>query len=112
MPTWSVDGAWPSFAAREILKKNATTEVASGMYIEKLNSRGVTSRALGEGGRQERQLSATFRESASKLRLEWPEAAAVLDRLADNYEHEAEREDAEAAADRHRYKMDATGPSN
>jgi hypothetical protein len=112
MPASSVDGTWPSVAAREILKKNAATEVGSGIYIEKLNSRGVTSRALGEGGRQERQLSATFRESASKLRLEWPEAAAVLDRLGDNYEREAEREDAEAAADRHRYKMGETGSGN
>jgi hypothetical protein len=112
MPASSGDATWPSLAAREILRKDTTTEVGSGIYIEKLNSRGVTSRALGEGGRQERQLSATFSESAAKLRLEWPEAAAVLDRLADNYEREAEREDAEAAADRHRYKMDAAESSS
>jgi hypothetical protein len=38
--------------------------------------------------------------------MQWPEAAAVLDRLADSYQQRAEQEDAEAAADRHRYNID------
>jgi hypothetical protein len=56
-------------------------------------------------GGQERQLSSGYRDAAAKLRMQWPEAAGVLDRLADNYAQDAEREDAEAQADRHRYKI-------
>jgi hypothetical protein len=99
------DGLWPSVPVREILKSDSTHEIANGVYIEMLNSRGVTSRALGEGGGQERKLSASFRESANALRMQWPEAAAVLDRLADSYQQRAAEEDAEAEADRHRYKL-------
>jgi hypothetical protein len=62
-------------------------------------------RTIGEGGEQERKLALGFRESAAKIRMQWSEAASVLDRLAKTYQHQAECEDAEAAADKHKYGM-------
>jgi hypothetical protein len=57
-------------------------------------------------------LLTTFRAAAAGLRSKWPEAATVVDRLAEAYEHDAEHEDAVAAADRRRYGIEPPTKKN
>jgi energy-coupling factor transporter ATP-binding protein EcfA2 len=91
------DGHWPCVAARKLLESDEFPPLARALAIAQQNLRGVTTRSLGEGGRQERELSARFRRSATALRTSWPRTADMLDELAGWYEHDAIREDAEAA---------------
>lgn len=101
------DEVWPVPAARELLKRDHTKAIARGIWIAKRNSRGVTSRSMGEGGQQERELVAAFRQSAARLQVDWPETAALLNELAESYEEQADREDAIAESDRRRYGLSA-----
>ncbi|MFO0610039.1 MAG: AAA family ATPase [Polyangiales bacterium] len=100
------DGEWPSMAARRLLEREPDDELARAIEIGKRNARGVTSRAMGEGGEQERHLASQYRSSAQRLRASWPRTAAMLDELADSYEHDAEREDASARTQRERWGID------
>jgi hypothetical protein len=49
-----------------------------------------------DGGQLERELAERYRHDADELRFEWDRTAAVLDRIADSYEHDAKREDISA----------------
>ncbi|MCI0648008.1 MAG: hypothetical protein L0332_30835 [Chloroflexi bacterium] len=95
VPPPSFDGIWPCLVAREYIERGYE-EIANGLRIAKYNSRGMTSRALGEGGIQERQLARQYREDAEKLKYEWIKTAAFLLDIADAYDREAHRNDKEA----------------
>ena len=62
------------------------------------NARGVVTRSLDEGGAQERELSAKYRSWAERLVFDYPYVASILERIADGYERDAEREDSEVLA--------------
>lgn len=53
------DGVWPCEAVREALEEIGSREIARGMAIGVYNSRGAHLR--GEGGNQERELAAKYR---------------------------------------------------
>ena len=91
-------GTWPCQAVAEGLEKNASDYVAQGFEIGTINSRGVVLR--GEGGAQERELAATFRGWAELRRLNHPFVSSVLGRIADSYDREASRWDAETKLER------------
>lgn len=95
------DGIWPCVAARELIESHHQ-DFRDGLGIAKRNRRGVVTKAVFEGGRQEREIEATYRDRAERLREDgrWPETSAFLDRLADCYKREAEREDEEARCER------------
>lgn len=97
------DGVWPSRAARELLESGRHSAFEDGLFTAKINLRGGTSRAIGEGGEQERALATGFRTDARKLRIQWPRTSALLDKLAERYDREGETEDAEALSDRRRW---------
>ncbi len=90
------DGTWPHEAIRDLIEALGSEHIETGMYLGVYNSRGVTSRALGEGGEQERALVAKYRGYAQALVDEWPRTARVLGRLADSYEREARGHDVRA----------------
>lgn len=100
------DGEWPCVAARRLLEREPDEDLARSIRIGRRNARGVTSRAIGEGGEQERHLASQYRSSAHRLRATWPRAAAMLDELADSYELDAEQEDASARTERERWGID------
>ncbi len=54
---------------------------------------GVTSRALGEDGRQKRETAEKYRQQADKTKFEWPRTSVMLRRIADFYEQDAIRWD-------------------
>ena len=61
-----------------------------------MRGRGVTMRSPGDGGTQEWELAAKYKQQANQFADEWPRTAAVLRRLASYFEQEARREDERA----------------
>ena len=97
------DGIWPFEPARELLDRLELEDIREGFRTGTINKRGVTSRAPGEGGSQERSLAADYRHYANALRTSHPNLAAVLDELVDSYEHEGIHEDLKARLRREGY---------
>ena len=89
------DGSWPCRPVCEVLQTIASPDVAAGFEIGVRNSRGVHSRSQDEGGVQERALSAKYRAYAERLTFDYPYVANILERIAEAYDWEAEREDSE-----------------
>jgi addiction module HigA family antidote len=87
-------GIWPCEAVCEAMEGIASPEIGEGFHIGVLNSRGVHWR--GEGGMQERELSAKYRAWAERLHFEYPYVGRVLEGIAASYEREAGRQDSEA----------------
>lgn len=89
------EGAWPPAPVRDLMQDHANDDLERGFEIETYNKRGVHWRDP-EGGDQERELAARYRSHADAARPTSPQVAAVLDRLAANYEAEAQQHDEEA----------------
>ena len=102
------DGVWPCRAARQLLDAGRSRTLAHGLVVAKRNQRGVTRKAIGEGGPQERDLAREFAEMAPRVKDSSPATADMLRKLADSYVREAQGADEEAAADRDEYDL---GPS-
>ena len=90
------DGIWPCEPVRDLLDSLASRHVGIGFVIGKSNLRGVTSRTLFEGGRQERSLTERCLDNAARITATWPFTAQLLRDLAASYDSEARREDQEA----------------
>ena len=93
------DGAWPCSAVCEALEMVASKDVAQGFVIGKQNARGAFIRS-GEGGEQERELSAQYRRWAQQRRFDYPFASRVINNIADAYDDYAEHEDTRASLDK------------
>lgn len=93
------DGIWPCEAIREVLEDSGSPEIVSGMITGLYNSRGTVWR--GEGGQQERELAAMYRNWSSQLAMQYPFTARMLDGVASNYDRDAEQWDAHSQI-RHR----------
>jgi addiction module HigA family antidote len=85
------DGIWPCEGVREVLEDVGTPEIARGMLVGVHNSRGATWR--GEGGDQERALSAKHRKWSSQIGVRYPFTARMLEDIALSYDRDAERWD-------------------
>ena len=92
------DGLWPCRSVCEVLETIASQEIAAGFEMGVYNARGVVSRSLDEGGAQERALSAKYRAWAERLSFDYPYVASILERIAEDYDRDAEREDSEVRA--------------
>jgi len=89
------DGAWPHEAVREVIEHNENPEIETGFEIGTFNQRGVVTRSLDEGGRQEHALADQYARWSTQVGSQWPRTAAVLRRLEAKYRREAGREDAD-----------------
>ena len=89
------DGPWPCRAVCDVLETIASEDIAAGFEMGVYNARGVHSRSLDEGGKQERELSAKYREWAEQLAFDYPYVASILERIAKGYDRDAEREDSD-----------------
>ena len=90
------DEIWPHELIRAVLE-TGNENIERGFLIGKRNSRGATIRAAFAGGDEEREIAASYNVTAAKLAVEWPLTAATLRRMADDYIHDARREDDDAA---------------
>ena len=93
------DGIWPAEPVRNILEAIGSPSLETGVHLGVVNSRGVTSRGVYDGGRQERELSARYREWAKQTAATLPRTSRVLRGLAESYERDAQREDERAELD-------------
>jgi hypothetical protein len=95
-PSSQADGAWPHEAVRAVIEHLASEEVERGLAIERFNMRGVYSKAIGEGGQQERTLAKQCQNWATAMPGS-PRTSAMLMGMAESWLREAERADQSAA---------------
>lgn len=92
------DRAWPHRAVRQLIEELSSEKVEQAVRIERLNMRGVYSKAIGEGGQQERVLAETAKDWARAM-PEFPRTASMLSTIAEMWLKEGEAADASAAKD-------------
>lgn len=92
------DNVWPHESVRSVIEQLASEEVERGVVIERFNMRGVYSKAIGEGGDQERVLAKQASDWAEAM-PRYPRTAAMLMRISENWLREAEQADLSAAKD-------------
>jgi hypothetical protein len=81
---------------RDLLEEVTSEDLEQGIYKGTFNSRGWISRALGEGGAQERELAERYHTYARLLNDRWPRTAGLMRQIAEAYVSDARREDTEA----------------
>lgn len=96
------DGLWPHRAVRDLIERVASEKIELGIDVERFNMRGVTTRGPFEGGGQERAL-ATQAKEWSRVAAPWPRTSALLNRIAQGWERQAQYEDQEARKDAMRF---------
>lgn len=85
------DSLHPHEAVRDLIEREASSDIDTGFRIEAFNSRGVVFR--GEGGDQERELAAQYRTRSEAFSASSPRTARIFADLADTYEADARRQD-------------------
>nr|VFK53547.1 MAG: hypothetical protein BECKTUN1418F_GA0071002_102323 [Candidatus Kentron sp. TUN]VFK69567.1 MAG: hypothetical protein BECKTUN1418E_GA0071001_11992 [Candidatus Kentron sp. TUN] len=91
------DGIWPCTPVRKLLDRPELEEMRLGFNIGTNNKRGVTTRGFLDGGDQERDLAAHYREQAERLHNSYPNVAAMLEEIAKGYECDGKGEDVQAS---------------
>jgi hypothetical protein len=97
-PSDAEDHAWPSKPIRDLIEELAAEQVEIGIAICRFNQRGVFTKAVYDGGTQERGLASQYREWAEVAR-HWPRTSVLLRRIADDWDAHARRADQEAELD-------------
>jgi hypothetical protein len=98
------DQAWPSKPIRDLIEELGAEQVELGITVSRFNQRGGFTKALYEGGKQERALAAQYHEWARATR-NWPRTTSLLRRIADDWERQADRADSEAQLDQLRHSQ-------
>jgi hypothetical protein len=81
---------------RKEIDRARSDDLERGFVTQRLNRRGVTQRRVGDGGRQERDLAATYRAWANAIAFDFARTSRALSRLADAYDEQARRADERA----------------
>lgn len=97
------DGNWPPRVVCELLEELESEDVERGIEVERFNMRGVFTKAVYEGGRQERGLAQQARAWA-KAAESYPRASAMLLEIAHTWDADANREDQRARHDEMRFE--------
>ena len=87
------DGTWPHVAVRNLIERLNNELIDRHIQMGIYNSRGVVSRGLNEGGRQERELAEKYNKMSNAVKTSWPRTGAMLRSIAESYERDAKRED-------------------
>ena len=90
------DGAFPTLAVREVLETAPSDQLERGFTIGLPNKRGVTSRGMTEGGKQEYDLAKRYEGWAEAVQDTHPRTAGALRSVAESYREEGRRNDEEA----------------
>lgn len=86
---------WPPVAVCELIENVASLQVERGFAIECFNKRGVFSKAINEGGEQERDFVSRYK-AWSVATVSYPRTSALLIRIADHWSEHADDEDTRA----------------
>jgi transcriptional regulator with XRE-family HTH domain len=89
-------GVWPIEAVRKVIESTRSRDLERGVGTGVYNQRGVTGRNMNEGGRQERSLAQTYRNWSRTMSGRSPRTAAVLERIARDFEADGRSNDEEA----------------
>ena len=87
------DGTRPHMAVRNLIERLNSQTVDEHIQSEIYNSRGMVSRGLNDGGRQERELAEKYRKLSNAVKAGWPRTSAMLRGVAESYESQARHED-------------------
>ncbi|WP_344374304.1 hypothetical protein [Agromyces tropicus] len=90
------DGTFPTRAVRDVLEVAPTDHLERGFIVGLHNKRGVTSRGMTEGGKQEFDIAAEYDDQAARIEATHPRTAGALRAVADSYREEGRRNDEEA----------------
>jgi hypothetical protein len=90
------DGFWPPTAIRDSIESTRSRELERGIANGVLDKHGMTVRSPTDGGQQERDLAAFYRASSQAVAPKWLRTSALLERIAKDFEHIAERHDESA----------------
>lgn len=90
------DGTWPCIVVQDLLEEVQLDHIETGLYLQIVNSRGVTSRGLEDGGDQELRLASGYRVNAEVLADNAPRVAGLFRRIAASYESDARRNEEDA----------------
>lgn len=93
------DGLWPHEGVRAVIENARSRPLERGVHTGLQNGRGVVTKAIGEGGRQEFELETQYHEGAKQLATRWPRTARVLRDVARSYGESGRREDVRAQLD-------------
>ena len=88
---------WPAEPVQDVIELVQSEELERGIAIGVANARGVVTKSLREGGKQEWALHARYEQLADGANDSWPRTAAMLRNIAQSYRWEAEEEDKRAA---------------
>jgi hypothetical protein len=102
-PVDPTDLIWPHIEIRELIETVQSSKLEQGIEIEQFNSRGVVSKALFEGGKQERALAAKWRGWAEKMDSRWLRTKIMLERIAASWDAHADAEDQRTEKEKLRY---------
>ncbi|MCY1258447.1 hypothetical protein D9M68_47060 [compost metagenome] len=91
----STEEFWPPSAVCTVIERVASEQIERGVEAECFNKRGVYSKAMDEGGAQERALSEKYQHWAVEA-SHFPRTSAMLGRIADSWLVFAEQEDLRA----------------
>ena len=91
------DGRWPGDVVAGTLEKLSSRQIEDGLAMEVVNSRGVTTRGVLDGGAQEEQLSAEWLIRAQALPERWQRAKQLCRKIAASWRQMASEFDVEAA---------------
>lgn len=94
-----VDGIWPPVPVRNLIESTRNRNLEKGIAIGRINSRGITSRGIYDGGDQERTLASQYKQWSQEVQSRWPRTARVLRNIAEYYKRDAAREDGQAQLD-------------
>ena len=90
------EGVWPHPSICEAMELIASPHIGQGFNVGVHNGRGVTTRAMREGGAQERELATKYRRWAEQRAFDYPYVGSILESIAADYDRQATREDDEA----------------
>jgi len=97
-PLDAEDGVWPAKPIRGLIEELASEQIEAEIAICRFNQRGVFTKAVYDGGGQERGLANQYRRWAEVAR-QWPRTNELLRRIADDWDAHARRADIEADLD-------------
>jgi hypothetical protein len=90
------DGTFPTRPVRDVLEAAPNDRLERGFTIGLHNKRGVTSRGMTEGGKQEYDLTDQYEAWAQAVEATHPRTAGALRTVAESYREEGRRNDDEA----------------
>ena len=85
--------SWPCLPVCDAMERTASRHIGIGFNVGVQSARGATSRAIDEGGAQERELAAKYRVWAKQRAFDYPHVSGVLESVAADYDWQAKRED-------------------